>query len=139
MKSHAAPARPAARFARILLAAALFLPVGIAAQAETAVAPAIGGVDLENQLQTLILPSIDLSNARIDLVVQLLKMRSTELDPAKKGVNIVLKLDGKTADQIPPVSLHAKQISLLDSLKAVTQLAGLAYRIDGNMVFIEPQ
>ena len=85
------------------------------------------------------MPSLDLHQAQIEIVVQLLNMRGVELDPAKQGVSIMLKLKGKPADQIPTVSFHAKQISLLDSIKAVALSAGLSYRIDGNIVIIEPE
>ena len=113
-----------------LLAAVLFLPL---------YAPAQTAASVESKLQAIILPSIDLNHAPIELVVQLLNARGAELDPAKQGVPIVLKLKGKPVDQIPQVTFHGKQISLLDSIKAVTLSAGLAYRIDGNFVVIEPE
>ena len=139
MKSHTAPVRPAARFARNLLATALFLFLGIAARAGTVAAPAADGMDLEKKLESIMLPKIELFNAQIGIVVQYLQQRSIELDPAKKGVNIVLKLGAKPADQVPLITFNAREISLLEALKAVTQLTGLGYRLDGNMVFIEPE
>ena len=94
--------------------------------------------DTEKKLQSIILPSMSLSNAKVEIVLQFLQQRSIELDPAKKGVNLILKLDGKPADQLSEITFSGKQISLLEALKVVTQVAGMTYRIDGNIVFIEP-
>ena len=102
-------------------------------------AVAANTAELEKKLQAIMLPTVELSGAKIDLVVQLLQMRSKELDPAKTGVHLVLKLNGKPADQIPLISFNARQISLLETIRTVTQLAGLSYRLDGNIVFIEPK
>ena len=122
-----------------LLALALLLPLRAPAQPGANATPPPPGVSVESKLQSIILPSLDLHQAKIELVVQLLNMRGVELDSAKQGVPIVLKLKGKTPDQIPPVSFHGKQISLLDSIKAVTLLTDLSYRIDGNMVVLEAE
>ena len=122
-----------------LLALALLLPLRAPAQPGANATPPPPGVSGESKLQSIILPSLDLHQAKIELVVQLLNMRGVELDPAKQGTPIVLKLNGKTPDQIPPVSFHGKQISLLDSIKAVTLLTDLSYRIDGNMVVLESE
>jgi hypothetical protein len=105
----------------------------------TTVAPVANGTELEKKLQAIILPTVELGGASIDLVVQFLQQRSTELDPAKKGIRIVLKLDGKPVSQIPLISFSAQQISMLETIRTVTQVAGLTYRIDGDIVFIEPK
>ena len=124
----------------VFLTVALLLPLSVPAQTGTGAAPpAKEAASVERKLQAIILPSLDLHQAQIEIVVQLLNMRGVELDPAKQGVSIMLKLKGKPADQIPTVSFHAKQISLLDSIKAVALSAGLSYRIDGNIVIIEPE
>ena len=122
-----------------LLAAVILLPLRAPAQTAANATTPSPAASVESKLQAIILPSLDLQQAKIELVVQLLNMRGVQLDPAKQGVPIVLKLKDKTADQIPLVSFHGKQISLLDSIKAVTLTAGLAYRIDGPCVVIEPE
>lgn len=122
-----------------LLAAVILLPLRAPAQTAANATTPSPAASVESKLQAIILPSLDLQQAKIELVVQLLNMRGVQLDPAKQGVPIVLKLKGKPADQIPLVTFHGKQISLLDSIKAVTLTAGLAYRIDGPCVVIEPE
>ena len=120
-----------------LLSAALLLPQRAPAQTGANATPPSPGASVESKLQAIVLPSIELSDAKIELVVQFLNMRGAELDPAKQGVPIVLKLEGKPANQIPQVTFHGKQISLLDSIKAVTLLADLTYQIDGNVVVLK--
>jgi hypothetical protein len=52
---------------------------------------------------------------------------------------MILKLDGVPTDQLPKITFTARQINLLDALKVLTQVAGLTYRFDGEIVFIEPK
>ena len=139
MNLHLAKLLAARPLAWGLLAAVILLPLRAPAQTAANATTPSPAASLESKLQAIILPSLDLQQAKIELVVQLLNMRGVQLDPAKQGVPIVLKLKDKAADQIPLVSFHAKQISLLDSIKAVTLTAGLAYRIDGPCVVIEPE
>ena len=139
MKPHTAKSLAIRPLVLGLLSAALLLTQRAPAQTGANATPPSPGASIESKLQAIVLPSIDLSDAKIELVVQFLNMRGAELDPAKQGVPIVLKLKGKPADQIPPVTFHGKQVALLDALKAVTLAAGLTYRVDGNLVVIEPE
>lgn len=91
-----------------------------------------------------------------------------ETDPAKKGINIILNLnpagmgaaaaapakagedlfnaepaggDGKGGGgggQSYEITFTARYISLLSAMKIITQVAGLRYRVDGNIVMIVP-
>jgi general secretion pathway protein D len=42
-----------------------------------------------------------------------------------------------TASPIPPITLELRKVTLLDALRTVTEIAGLYYRIDRNLVIIE--
>jgi general secretion pathway protein D len=89
-----------------------------------------------------------------------------EQDPAKKGINIILNLNpagGATATaptaapadpfgaegaggaagaggkgQSYEITFTARYITLLSAMKIITQVAGLKYRMDGNIVMIVP-
>ena len=88
-----------------------------------------------------------------------------ESDPTKKGVNIILNLNpsgtgapaapaapagsgdlfgpadggaGKPGGQQYEITFQARYISLLSALKIITSVAGLRYRVDGNIVMIVP-
>lgn len=47
-------------------------------------------------------------------------------------------MDFSGSSDIPTITLNLRRISLLDSLKIITEVAGLRYRIDGNVVIITP-
>ena len=74
------------------------------------------------------------------MVIQLLQQRSFELDPLRpqKGVNFVLK-PGAVTESSALITLSLKQATLLDTLKLVTEVAGLSYRFEGELVVIEPK
>ena len=93
---------------------------------------------MEKRLKSIILPVVSLREAKLEVVIQLLQQRSLELDPLRppKGVNIVLKHGVSTPALI---TLSLKQASLLDTLKMVTEVAGLSYRFDGELIVIEPK
>lgn len=90
----------------------------------------------------------------------------SEPDPSKKGINIILNLNpagGATATaaaparaggdlfggdqaaaaggggpQVAEITFTARYISMLSAMKIITSVAGLRYRVDGNIVMIVP-
>jgi hypothetical protein len=92
---------------------------------------------------------IDFRETRIADVVDFLRNASRAFDPAKepgqrKGINFVLNLrrsadDGAQEAAVPPITFKARDISLLEVLDVVTQVAGLKYRVEGNVVIIVPR
>ena len=87
----------------------------------------------------------------------------TEPDPSKKGINIILNInpaaggapaaaaaapraggDLVAGDQpaagggagVPEITFQARYISMVSALKIITSVAGLKYRVDGNIVMI---
>ncbi|HPT17135.1 MAG TPA: hypothetical protein PK388_07625 [Kiritimatiellia bacterium] len=95
---------------------------------------------MENRLKSIVLPVVSLREAKLDVVIQLLQQRSFELDPLRppKGVNFVL-MPGAASESSALITLSLKQATLLDTLKMVTEVAGLTYRFDGDLVVIEPK
>ena len=95
---------------------------------------------MENRLKSIVLPIVSLREAKLDVVIQLLQQRSFELDPLRpqKGVNFVLK-PGAVSESSALITLSLKQATLLDTLKLVTEVAGLSYRFEGELVVIEPK
>lgn len=89
-----------------------------------------------------------------------------EPDPSKKGINIILNLNpagggasaapaaakpgeidfggtqaapaGGGGPQVPEITFTARYISMLSAMKIITSVAGLRYRVDGNIVMIVP-
>jgi general secretion pathway protein D len=113
------------------------------------------------KLNRIIIPRIDLRDTTVREAVEFLKQRSRELDTstddpqAKRGVNIVLKLNPTQPDlaappaegPIPPpmggtadtrVTLSLTNVPLIESLRYLTELAGLKYKIEPYAVSIVP-
>jgi hypothetical protein len=104
-------------------------------------------------MDRIMIPAVDFQNAGIHDVITFLQEASVDYDPQKRGVNIILNL-GDTAvpaaaetnapaaarpgPKVPPVTLKAKEISLLEALKIITNVAGLKYRLEGNVVLVVP-
>ncbi|MGQ9661677.1 MAG: hypothetical protein ACUVWX_04960 [Kiritimatiellia bacterium] len=107
------------------------------------------------KLREIVVPEIECRQADVRVVLQLLAELGREFDSEKRGVNIVSSLGsaipreaGTTApptellervDTVPLITFSARQISLEEALKIVCQLAGLKYRIEGNVVLVVPQ
>ncbi len=118
------------------------------------------------KLQKLIIPQIEFKQANITDVLDILSKASVEADVEEKmGVNIILKLPSGAAAApdaaaapaagapapdaaaapaagapqglvTPPITLNLRRVNLLDALKYITDLAGLTYRVEKNVVFV---
>ncbi len=113
------------------------------------------------KLNRIIIPRIDLRDTTVREAVEFLKQRSRELDTstddpqAKRGVNIVLKLNPTQPDLTAPpaegptpppmggtadsrVTLSLTNVPLIEALRYLTELAGLKYKIEPYAVSIVP-
>lgn len=94
------------------------------------------------------IPEIAFREASITDVVEFLRNASQQYDPDAepgqgRGINFVLNLrrsaePGAGEVVVPPITFKANDVSLLEALTVVTQVAGLKFRIEGNVVFIVP-
>ena len=117
------------------------------------------------KLQKLVIPQIEFKQANIADVLEFLSKASVEADTEEKsGVNIVLKLAAAmttpdaaapppapdaaaatpatptaVAPGTPPITLTLRRVNLLDAIKYITDIAGLSYRVDKNVVFVTPR
>jgi general secretion pathway protein D len=113
------------------------------------------------KLNRIIIPRIDLRDTTVREAVEFLKQRSRELDTstddpqAKRGVNIVLKLNPIQPDLTAPpaegptpppvggtadtrVTLSLTNVPVIEALRYLTELAGLKYKIEPYAVSIVP-
>lgn len=98
------------------------------------------GAPLRAKMETITIQEINFVDANIHNVVSILQKLAqegdrAEKDPMKKGVNFILKL-GEASPKT--ITFGAKYISLLEALKIITDVAGLSYRIEGQVVMIVP-
>jgi hypothetical protein len=92
--------------------------------------------DLEARMKGIIIPELDFRAANINDVVEFLIDQSRMFDKRdKRGVNIALASGSDSFG--PPITFKGRELSLLEALHLVTQLAGLSLRIDNNVVKIE--
>lgn len=124
------------------------------------------GNPIRRKLETIIIPEIDFRQANIVDVIEFLHRQSIIADesspPDERGVNLILILGppdvsapeypteppGNTdpsarghprrAD-MPALTLRARNISLFDAVRYVSEIAGLRYRVDRNAVVIFPE
>jgi len=99
---------------------------------------------VEAKMETIRIPMIELRQAGIRDIVDFLKKASVEFDNPKtpenqRGVNFILNLKEKKETDIPLITFSAKNVTLMEALKAITGAANIQYRIDGALVYIEPK
>jgi len=108
---------------------------------------------IQDKLNHIIIPKIEFREATVREAIDFLKQKSrdcdtTEPDPARRGVSIVLKLESTldTANNAPPVispseariTLSLTNIPLGEALRYVANLSGLKVKIDPYAVTIAP-
>lgn len=102
-----------------------------------AVGATTGGSGRESILQRLTsyqMPNVEFQGATIDEVVELLRIRSRDLDPQGKGVDFVISLDDSSRKTA--ISLTMQNVPMDEVLRYVTQMAGVSYRVEPHAVVI---
>jgi general secretion pathway protein D len=104
-----------------------------------------GTSDISRKLQEIKIPQLTLSDESVRDAVELLQKKSrqldtTETDPAKKGVNIVLKLDPakEALDGGTKLNLSLSDIPLGEALKYIASAANLKVKVEPYAVAIVP-
>jgi hypothetical protein len=97
---------------------------------------------LTDKMGRIIIPEIEFRQANIHDVVDFLVKASiagdtATTDPRIKGVNIILNLRGFAG--VPQITFTAREVTLLQAIKAITQVSGLRYYVEGNAVMVVPR
>jgi len=116
-------------------------------------ADAAGTARINNKLQKIIIPKLELRDATIQEALDFLQKRSAELDTdpdvSRRGVNFVLKVESAPGSVAPPapgivstadtrISVALTNIPLIEAVKYVTSLANLKYKIEPYAIAILP-
>jgi hypothetical protein len=93
------------------------------------------------KMAAITFPAVQFQEASAEEAIEFLRFKSRdydtiERDPGKKGVNIILK-PGATAPQTK-ITLDLKEVPMSEALKYITQLAGMAYKIEPYAVVVMP-
>ena len=102
-----------------------------------AVSATTGGIGRESILQRLAsyqMPNVEFQGATIDEVVELLRIRSRDLDPQGKGVDFVISLDDSSRKAA--ISLSMQNVPMDEVLRYVTEMAGVSFRVEPHAVVI---
>ncbi|MEY2906760.1 MAG: hypothetical protein RLZZ408_1231 [Verrucomicrobiota bacterium] len=104
-----------------------------------------GTVAISRKLQEIRIPQLSLSDESVRDAVEKLQKKSrtldtTETDPSKKGVNIVLKLDPsrEAMDGGTKINLSLNDLPLGEALKYIASAANLKVKIEPYAVAIVP-
>jgi len=91
---------------------------------------------LERKLQTIIVDHIEFEGATIDAVIKHMRKRAKQLDPEKKGVNIMLMLANGKSPANHKVTLDLDDLPLKNALDYISRSANLKFFITKHAVVI---
>ncbi len=95
---------------------------------------ASGKTSIVNNLQTWIVPTVDLQGASLEETVEFLRIRSRDLDPRRQGMSFILRVPAETKSKT--ITLQLARVPLDELLRYVTQMSGTVYRVDEFAVTI---
>lgn len=82
----------------------------------------------------IILPNLELRESPLTDVLTYFQVRSRELDPAKRGLNLILKATGEPAPGSIRITLSLTNIPLSEAMRYVAELSNLKLRYDEEAV-----
>jgi hypothetical protein len=103
--------------------------------------PTTKPMTLKQVLKATEIPKIEFRQTNVRDVIDFLQQASAEFCPSddpkwEHGVNIVLNLQKSDEDKLPAITFTTEQISLMEALDVVTQIAGLEQEIRENTIMI---
>jgi beta-lactamase regulating signal transducer with metallopeptidase domain len=84
----------------------------------------------------IILPQVLFHEATLDEAITFIRIKSRELDPEKKGLNILVKPGG---DPKARITMQLKDVPAYEALRYCAEIAGHALSVDGDVVVITPK
>jgi type II secretory pathway component GspD/PulD (secretin) len=91
-------------------------------------------------MREITIPQVEFKRIPIRQALAALQQAAAENDPKKRALNIVLQLtpEQEEAAKATPVTWSARGKTVLEALQRTTELAGLAYSIQGTIVHVLP-
>lgn len=87
-----------------------------------------GKDNLVAKLRDLKIQRIDFSGATLEEVIEYLRVRSRDVDPAGKGVDFVISVPSDTTQR--SISLNLIDVPIVEVLRYATEVAGVGYRVE---------
>ncbi|MCE9518953.1 MAG: tetratricopeptide repeat protein [Verrucomicrobia bacterium] len=96
---------------------------------------------LIEKMNRITFPLIQFTGNSVEEVVEFLRIKSKELDtmerdPARKGVNIILRQGA--APSTAAITLELRDVPMVEVLRYVTELAGMKYKVEPYAVLVVP-
>ncbi|WP_395747085.1 Amuc_1098 family type IV pilus outer membrane protein [Prosthecobacter sp.] len=91
-----------------------------------------GSQSITQKLRSIILPRVDFSGATLEEVVELLRIRSRDLDPEGRGISFVISVPPEARDKL--ISLNLSAVPMEEVLRYVSEMCGVAYKVDEHAV-----
>jgi len=103
-----------------------------------------GSANINRKLDEIIIPKIDFRDATVREALDFIKQRassldSVEQDPARKGINIVLKLAPDAAESGSRITLSLTDVPLRAAIDYVARAANLKLKVEPYSVVVVPQ
>ena len=90
--------------------------------------------ETSSKARGLVISSVEFDDTSLEEAIRYLTEKSIELDPGKKGLNLLL---GRGVDPSTPVSLRLKNVPLSNVLGYVADYTGLKLRADRYAILVE--
>jgi general secretion pathway protein D len=102
---------------------------------------ASAGAYYADKMNRIIFPQVQFQGASVEEAVEFLRIKSRdydtlERDPARKGVNLIIKQG--VAPSTAQISLDLKDVPMSEALKYITELGGMKYKIEAYAVVVVP-
>jgi general secretion pathway protein D len=99
------------------------------------------GKYLSIKMKSIVFPQVSFTGATIDEAVEYLRVKSrdldtTEPDPTRRGVNIILKA-GETPSAAT-ITLDLKDVPMEEALRYIVELAGMKFKVEPFAVLVVP-
>ena len=91
-----------------------------------------GSDKITQKLRTITFPKVEFDGATLAEVVELLRVRSRDLDPEGRGISFVLSVPPEARDK--QVSLNLLNVPMEELLRYVSEMCGVAYKVDEHAV-----
>lgn len=91
-----------------------------------------GSDKIQQKLRTITFPKVEFDGATLAEVVELLRVRSRDLDPEGRGISFVLSVPPEARDK--QVSLNLLNVPMEELLRYVSEMCGVAYKVDEHAV-----
>lgn len=103
-----------------------------------------GTASINRKLDEIIVPNINLNDATIREALEFLRQRSaaldtTETDPSRKGINLLLKLAPGTSEEDLRINLSLGDVPLRTAIEYVASAANMKLKVEPYAVVVVPE